>query len=80
MQEFTDAFEFWVAKDDSSKTKADALTSFESKAVMPKEKSEGYRLIIRMKESATDRYQGRTFYGIGITIYAVQANANVSDI
>ena len=38
-----------------------------------------YFLIIRMKETADNTFQGAEYDGIGITVYAVQANAGLKE-
>ena len=40
---------------------------------------EYYHLVIRMKPEAGNEYQGLLLKGIGITVYAVQGNMDVSD-
>ena len=39
--------------------------------------SETYYLVIRMKETAGNEFQNKTYTGIGITVYAVQGNAPI---
>ena len=35
-----------------------------------------YFLYIEMKDTVGNEFQGKTYSGIGITVYAVQANVN----
>ena len=39
-----------------------------------------YHLVVKMKPEATDRFQGRYYSGIGITVTATQGNANIEGI
>jgi len=39
-----------------------------------------YFLVIKMKETAGNEFQGAEYDGIGITVYAVQANASLKGI
>lgn len=39
-----------------------------------------YFLIIRMKETTDNSFQGAEYDGIGITVYAVQANASIKGV
>ena len=74
--ELQEAFELWITKDPASLENAERLTEFtgrlEADAV-----SEAYYLVIRMKETAGNEFQNKTYTGIGITVYAVQGNATL---
>ena len=73
--DISDAFEFWITKDITNLKSADKLTSFAGNLDV-EQMSETYYLVIKMKEEAGNEFQNKTYTGIGITVYAVQANAS----
>ena len=75
---FEEAFEFWITKDITNIKNADRLTSF-SGSLDVNQTSETYYLVIKMKEEAGNEFQNKTYTGIGITVYAVQANADIEE-
>lgn len=74
--EFQEAFELWITKDPSNLEGAEKLTEFTGRLEVD-QLSETYYLVIRMKESAGNEFQNKTYTGIGITVYAVQGNAPI---
>ena len=77
--DFYDAFEVWITKDPNSKdsgVRLEDLQKFEGK-LSPQKSSDVYYLVFRMKESAGNEFQNRTFTGVGITVCAVQGNADI---
>ena len=72
---FDEAFEFWITKDITNLEGAERLTSFSGRLDID-EMSETYYLVIKMKEEAGNEFQNKTYTGIGITVYAVQASAS----
>ena len=73
--DISDAFEFWITKDITNLKSADKLTSFAGN-LDGEQMSETYYLVIKMKEEAGNEFQNKTYTGIGITVYAIQANAS----
>lgn len=73
--DISDAFEFWITKDITNLKSADKLTSFAGNLDV-EQMSETYYLVIKMKEEAGNEFQNKTYTGIGITVYAIQANAS----
>ena len=75
MEEFDEAFEVWIVRS-SDKTFASAarLTTFKGRIPVGKS-SESYCLVVKMKETAGNEFQRKTYSGIGVTVYAVQGNA-----
>ena len=68
---FKEAFNFWITTDLSNST--DPTPLYEHRGVLnPGESTPSYYLIISMKPSADDQYQGKTFETVGITITAVE--------
>lgn len=77
MKEVDEAFEVWIVHaDDEDFKNAERITSFKGRLEVGKS-SEKYRLVIKMKESVGNEFQGKTYTGIGVTVYAVQGNAQL---
>ena len=74
--EFHLAFEVWITTDPTGRTSAVKLQEFEG-TLKPGESSDIYYLVIRMKETAGNEFQNRTFTGIGVTACAVQGNVDI---
>lgn len=82
---FSDAFEVWITPDPTMKSGMVKLQEFDGSLEVG-EMSDIYYLVFRMKESAGNDYQNRTFnyykdnvfYGVGITVCAVQGNVKIN--
>lgn len=72
---FETAFEFWITKDPTNPNAEEKLMSFGGSLEVGQE-TDPYYLVIKMKETAGNEYMGKSFRGIGITVYAVQGNVN----
>ena len=79
MKAFREAFEIYVATDPTLPATAQDMNDFVGQLAVGGESRE-YCLVIKMKESAGNEFQGATYDGIGITVYAVQGNVNVEDV
>ena len=79
MEEFDEAFEVWIvrASDDDFKN-AERITKFKGRLEVG-ESSEKYCLVIKMKETVGNEFQGKTYSGIGVAVYAVQGNAMIGE-
>lgn len=77
MEEFDKAFELWIVKEGDNFSSAEKLTEFKVNGLAAGESSETYYLFIKMKESVGNEFQGKTYTGIGVTVYAVQSNAQL---
>ena len=77
MNEFEKAFDVWIvrASDGDFKT-AERITEFKGSLGVSKS-SEKYCLVVKMKETAGNEFAGKTYTGIGVTVYAVQGNATI---
>lgn len=76
-EDVANAFEIWIVPaDDPDYRNAERLTNFKGR-LKPGDASASYVLIVKMKETAGNEFQDRTFTGIGITVYAVQGNAEI---
>ena len=79
MEEFKQAFEVWITTDPTNPAAATQLTDYVGRLEVGKSSAETYYLFIRMKETAGNEFQGKTYTGMGITVYAVQGNVNVEE-
>lgn len=78
MEEFDEAFEIWIVRASEENFKnAERITNFKGRLEVG-ESSEKYCLVIKMKESVGNEFQGKTYSGIGVTVYAVQGNAELN--
>ena len=77
MEEFDKAFELWIVKEGDDLSGAEKITNFKVNGLAKGESSATYHLFIKMKESVGNDFQGKTYTGIGITVYAVQGNAEL---
>ena len=78
MDEFDKAFELWIVKEGDDFSSAEKITEFKVSGLAAGESSETYYLFIKMKESVGNEFQGKTYTGIGVTVYAVQGNAQLN--
>lgn len=79
MDEFEEAFEFYITTDLSDTSAAQKLTEFYGRLEPDGDESSisaTYYLVIKMKESASNEFQDKEYSGIGITVCAVQGNVN----
>ena len=75
------AFDVWITTDPTDPTppKNQKLPNeFFGKLMKENDITETYFLVIRMKESAGNDFQGKSYDGIGITVFAVQGNADIT--
>lgn len=79
MSEFEEAFDVWIVRvDDENFANAEHITKFKGRLEVGKS-SETYSLVIKMKETAGNDFQGKIYTGIGVTVYAVQGNVEIGD-
>lgn len=79
MEEFDKAFELWIVKEGEDFSSAKKITNFKVNGLPAGESSDTYYLFIKMKESAGNEFQGKTYTGIGVTVYAVQGNVDIKE-
>ena len=79
MDEFEEAFEFYITTDPKNPTDAQRLINFTG-GLGVGDSSDTYYLVIKMKEDATNYFKGRSYEGIGITVCAVQGNIGTKEI
>lgn len=78
---FEEAFEIGITTDPHRHTDAKPTDKFVGSLDVSGDDaiSQSYYLIIRMKETVGNEFQGAKYEGIGITVYAVQANAALKE-
>ena len=74
MEEFERAFEVWISTDPTKPENAEKLTDFTGRLEVGESSESTYYLFIKMKESVGNEFQGKSYAGIGVTVYAVQGN------
>ena len=79
MHEFNEAFDIWITTDPHDMTKAQRLTAFVGRLDPEESSDEVYYLCVKMKETAGNYFQDKTYTGIGITVFAVQGNAEIGE-
>ena len=77
MEAFDEAFEVWIVREGDDFSSAEKLSEFEVDGLPANTSSETYYLFVRMKENAGNQFQGKSYTGIGITVYAVQGNVAI---
>ena len=79
MEEFNKIFEVWITTDPTDLTKATPLMPFlgSLSAEEGQNLSDVYYLCIKMREAVGNKFQGKTYAGIGVTVYAVQGNVDI---
>lgn len=79
MEEFKKAFEVWISTDPKNPAAATKLTEYICRLEAGDSSTDTYYLFIKMKEAVGNEFQGKTYSGIGVTVYAVQGNVNVEE-
>ncbi len=74
--DFAHGFEVWLTNDPTDRSTMVKMQDFDGR-LEPDGISDVYYLVFRMKESAGNEFQNRTFTGIGVTVCAVQGNVNI---
>ncbi len=81
MEEFNKTFEVWISSDPNDPTTGDPQKPFVGSlsAEDGANVSKTYYLFVKMKETAGEQFQGQTYTGIGVTVCAVQGNAEIKE-
>lgn len=69
--DFLDAFDFWITTDPNANIHSTPLSEFRG-VLEPGASTPSYYLVIAMKPTIDNKYQGKTFETVGITITAMQ--------
>ena len=80
VSEINDAFDIWISKKPDSIEGAKPIDDFSGYLEVDAVSDDYYYLYVRMKETADNTFQGQTYSGIGVTVFAVQGNAEFADI
>lgn len=76
-KELVEALEFYITQDPTDLENAEKLDSFKGALEVDQSSDETYYLVVHMKETAGNKYQGLTLWGVGVTVYAVQGNVEI---
>ncbi len=80
MNEFRRAFDVWISRSTKLDSTAERLTEFQGRLdPATGDFSDPYYLFVRMKDTAGNEFQGKSYTGIGVTVYAVQGNVGVNE-
>ena len=79
MEKFNEAFEVWISESPTNLADSQKLSEFKGRLGVGKSSESTYYLFIKMKESAVNEFQDKTYTGIGVTVYAVQGNVSVGE-
>lgn len=86
MEEFNRGFEVWVGTNPDDPTKGMPITEFSEVLLPHTQDTQPYYLFVHMKESAGNEFNNNNnknkpviYSGIGITVFAVQGNADLVD-
>lgn len=79
MQAFEESFDIWIVKaGDEDLSTAKRLTEFNG-SLEAGQSSEVYHLFIKMKDTASNELQGKSYTGIGVTVFAIQGNVSIGE-
>ena len=77
-KDFYDAFELWITTDVTKRESQVRLRDYVGRLDVGKE-TDTYYLVVKMKPDAGNTFKNKAYRGIGVTVYAIQGNANISD-
>lgn len=81
MDTFADTFEIWIWTVNEDGTNPRPVTDLQSVPFEGElgvgEGSQRFYLVVKMKETAGNDFQGRSYSGIGVTVYAVQGDGRL---
>ena len=75
--ELVDVLEFYITTDPSRRETVGTLDEFKGELGVEDSSDVMYYLVVHMKETAGNKYQGLTLTGVGVTVYAVQGNVEI---
>ena len=78
-EEFNESFEVWISTDPNDTADAQKLSEFTGRLEVGESSERTYYLFVKMRESAGNEFQGKTYTGIGVTVYAVQGNVVIKE-
>lgn len=74
-EDFFDAFDVWITTNPKSLDGAERLSEFRGRLEV-EQTTDVYYLVFQMKPTADNGFSDRYFTGVGITVCAIQGNAN----
>ena len=82
LEDFHKAFDIWITTDPYDPNQRIDIKEFRGELAPAPEgersvTSDTYYMVVRMKTDADNKFQNKFFSGIGITVYAVQGNADL---
>ena len=80
IEEFYQYFDMWLSTDPNSMDQACDVRQFVSVLGPESITEDTYYLFIRMKENVGNTFQDKSYNGIGVTVFAVQSNIDITDI
>lgn len=79
MSEFNKAFDVWISTSSTDPREAQPMVDFTGRLEADASSDTTYYLFIKMKESAGNTFQDKTYSGIGVTVYAIQGNVDIEE-
>lgn len=79
MEEFRKAFDVRISTSSDRPDDSKPLEDFTGRLEKGKRGAQTYYLHVKMKESVGNEFQGKTYTGIGVTVFAVQGNAEIKE-
>ena len=79
INEFNEAFDVLITTNPTNPTDADPLGIFFEDLAGGDVTDDVYYLVVKMKETADNRFQNKYYDGIGVTVYAVQGNVDIDE-
>lgn len=79
MTEFYEAFEVSIITDPTNTSNAQEITAFKDSLAVGCTSESTYYLSVRMKATVGNEFQGKSYSGIGVTVYAVQGNVDIKE-
>ena len=76
------AFDVWITTDPTNPNppiNQKLPNNFLGKLKNENDVTDTYYLVVKMKESVGNEYQGKEYSGIGVTVYAVQGNVEIKE-
>ena len=77
-EDFDDAFDVWITEDPTNMDVAVRMQDYDGRLEV-EQSSKVLYLVFRMKESAGNEFQNKTYTGVGITVCAVQGNGYIDE-
>ena len=80
IEEFYQYFDMWLSTSTDNMDNACGIRDFVDDLDPNSITDDTYYLFIRMKEDVDNSFQGKSYTGIGVTVFAVQSNVDITEI